>query len=287
MSHSVVLVRRIIIHADDFGVSRGVNEAIVDSYKRGVLTSTSVVATLPALSHAVDLMPDLQGLGFGAHLSLTLGRPAAPPSKVPLLLDSHGLLEYSYWFHIKRSLNRTYLDQVRIELDAQLAKLKGHGFKLDHADSQQHVHMIPRIRDVVSEIVREHGIEYLRHSVEPWHDHPSVGRPLNLLKCFTVASFALCRPKVGSRVGFIGLRHTGQMTVDRLLHYLASLNHGTWEIAVHPGTSQLESTESIHRPIVNYLRHPDRRMEWETLTSDQVRNQTLSSDVELINFSEA
>lgn len=274
------------MHADDFGVSCGANTAIVDSYQRGLLTSTSVMATLPALGHATDLLPEVKGLGFGAHLSLNLGRPVAPPSAVGLLLDRDGLLEHSYAFHMYRSLNKEYLRQVQIELDAQLAKLCDHGFVLGHADSQQHVHMIPRIRDVVAETVERWGISFLRHSVEPWTGHPSIGRPVNLLKCAVVASFASQRPSHGSRVGFIGLRHTGRMSADRLVHYLTRLDHGTWEIAVHPGTGELEDETALHRPIADYLRHKDRRIEWEALTSDRVRECADAGCIDLIRFSD-
>lgn len=272
------------MHADDFGVSRGANEAIVDSHRRGLLTSTSVMATLPAFVHAANLMPEAQGLSFGAHLSLNLGRPVAPPSAVGLLLDRNGLLKYSYAFHMYRSLNKKYLHQVGIELEAQLAKLRDHQFALDHADSQQHVHMIPRIRDVVAETVERSGIPHLRHSVEPWTGHPSIGRPVNLLKCATVASFASRRRHFRSPVGFIGLRHTGRMTVDRLVHYLTELGPGTWEIAVHPGTGELEDDTTIHRPIADYLRHNDRRIEWEALTSNKVRECAEAARVDLIRF---
>ena len=274
------------MHADDFGVSRGPNEAIVDSHRRGVLTSTSVLATLPAFSHAVDLIPEVKGLGFGAHLSLNLGRPVAPPSAVGLLLDRNGLLVFSYAFHMRRSLSKEYLRQVKIELEAQLAKLCNHGFALDHADSQQHVHMIPRIRDVVVEAAEGYGIPHLRHSVEPWTGHPGIGRPINLLKCVAVASFASRRRHHGSRVGFIGLRHTGRMTVDRLDHYLKRLGHGTWEITVHPGTGELENDPTIPRPIADYLGHRNRRIEWEALTSDRVRECVNATCVELIRFSD-
>jgi hypothetical protein len=76
------------------------------------------------------------------------------------------------------------------------------------------------------------------------------------------------------------------MSVDRLVHYLTRLDHGTWEIAVHPGTGELEDETALHRPIADYLRHNDRRIEWEALTSDRVRECVDAGCIDLIRFSD-
>ncbi len=280
-------MRRIIIHADDFGISEGANEAIIDCHLRGVLTSTSVLATLPAFGHAVSLRAEAPDLDCGAHLSLNLGRPAAPPAAVSLLLDGNGMLRYSFAYHLYRSLDKAYLRQVGIEVEAQLTKLIDSGFELSHADSQQHVHMIPGIRDVIAEKINQTGIPYLRHSVEPWSGHPGIGRPVNLLKCATVALFAARRRHLGNTIGFIGLRHTGQMTADRLAHYFATLGPGKWEIAVHPGTGRLDRNTEVHRPIADYLLLKERRIEWDALISGRIRECIDANGIKLVGFSDA
>tara|TARA_B100001245_G_scaffold203317_1_gene164046 strand:+ start:91 stop:324 length:234 start_codon:yes stop_codon:yes gene_type:complete len=76
------------------------------------------------------------------------------------------------------------------------------------------------------------------------------------------------------------------MSADRLVHYLTRLDHGTWEIAVHPGTGELEDETALHRPIADYLRHKDRRIEWEALTSDRVRECADAGCIDLIRFSD-
>jgi len=280
-------MRQFIIQADDLGVSEGTNMAIFDSHLSGALTSTSVIATLPAFDHAADLIAEAPDLGCGAHLSLNLGRPVAPVSTVELLLDPNGLLRYPFSYHLRRSTQREYLRQVGIEVEAQLTKMIDGGFRLDHADSQQHIHMIPGIRDVIMEKVRKAGIRFLRHSVEPWSGHPGNAPKINFIKSATVALLAARRPTLSCPIGFIGLRHTGQMTVDRVIHYLDNLGPGIWEIALHPGTGEFSDDPTIHQPIADYLRLPERRMEWKDLTSDRLRDHLRATQIETIAFGDA
>ena len=281
---------RVILHADDLGVSEGTNEAIIDSHIRGVLTSTSIVATTPAFTDATRRLLEAPELDVGAHLSLNLGRPVAPIDEVGLLTNRDGLLLPSFARHLRRSQDPAYLRQVSIEVEAQLERMHDADLQLSHADSQQHVHMIPGIRDVIAERVAATGIRHLRHSVEPWRGHPDIGRPTNLLKCATVAMFAACRPrhapKPDKRVRFVGLRHTGQMTEHRLIHYLENLGPGSWEIVMHPGTGDFDGHHDVNPTIADYLRLPERLMEWEVLTSSRVRRCIAEAGLSTIRFAD-
>ena len=274
------------MHADDFGLSPGTNEAIVDAHLQGVVTSTSVIATLPSFEDAARRITEVPELGIGAHLCLNLGHPVAPPSRVGLLLDENGLLNDSYAFHLYRSLSQKYLDQVAVEVEAQLMKMAGRGINLDHVSSQMHIHMIPRIRDVVMEISEEFRIPHVRHAVEPWTGHPNLGRPVNLLKCLTVAGFASLRPRLQSEVKFLGLRHSGRLTVERLEHYFSILKPGIWEIVVHPGTGWFDGDPNIYGPIGDYMRLKHRRIEWNALTSTRLNTVAEALGIEFVRFSD-
>ncbi len=253
-------VKEVVFHADDFGWSPGTNEGIVDSHKHGILTSTSVIATMPGLKDAVRRRDEAPGLGYGAHLSLNLGRPISAPESVNLLLDRNGYFQYSYFHHLRKSRNKRYLDQVRREISAQLVKLGDLGFRLDHANSQSHTHMIPRIRDLFEEVLQEFSIRHLRCSVEPWHGRPRIRNPMNFVKCLTLETLDTFGSTPPGTVQFVGIRHSGLMDTQTMVGYLRHLKSGTWEIASHPGTGELDDDSLYPQSAVRHMRSANRRL---------------------------
>ena len=165
-------------------------------------------------------------------------------------------------------------------------KMVGRGIDLDHVSSQMHIHMIPRIRDVIMEVSEEFRIPHVRHAVEPWTGHPSLGRPVNILKCLTVAGFASLRPGLRSEVKFLGLRHSGRLTVERLEHYLSTLKPGIWEIVVHPGTGWFDGDPNVYGAIEDYIRLKHRRIEWKALTSTRLNAVAEALGIEFARFSD-
>ena len=67
--------RKIIINADDFGLCDGVNRAVVQAHTQGILTSTTIMANMPAAPQAIELARQLPTLGVGVHLNLSEGKP--------------------------------------------------------------------------------------------------------------------------------------------------------------------------------------------------------------------
>src|SRR4051812_932980 len=67
----------LVVNADDFGLTEGTNQAIVDAYRNGIVTSTSLLANGYAFDNAVELARQEPGLGVGIHLTLTEGAPVA------------------------------------------------------------------------------------------------------------------------------------------------------------------------------------------------------------------
>src|SRR5262245_41214934 len=87
---ATVRPRRLIVNADDFGVSEAVNEAVIRAFTTGVLTSCSLMVTGAAFEHAVALAQAHPGLAVGIHLVTVMGRAVLPPAEIPTLVDAAG-----------------------------------------------------------------------------------------------------------------------------------------------------------------------------------------------------
>src|SRR6202453_1019094 len=81
---------RLIINADDFGLTRGVNRAIAELHQAKALTSATLMATGAAFDDAVALAHANPALGVGCHVTLTDGIPVSSPQSIPTLLGPNG-----------------------------------------------------------------------------------------------------------------------------------------------------------------------------------------------------
>src|SRR5713101_3047096 len=84
--------RRLIVSADDFGMSPGVNAGVLRAHGEGILTETSLMVNGNAAIEAVALALRTPTLGVGLHLVLVQGRPTLPPERIPGLVDEAGML---------------------------------------------------------------------------------------------------------------------------------------------------------------------------------------------------
>src|SRR5881392_1275022 len=148
---------RLVVNADDFGLSAGVNRGILEAYAAGVVSSVSVLVNAPGWTDAVPRLRDLgPGIGVGLHLNLTMGRPVSWGGS---LADAR-----TGRFHTLRALvarafaGRLDPGDVAIECAAQLARLRNAGLVVTHLDSHRHVHVLPGVWGPVVETARREGI---------------------------------------------------------------------------------------------------------------------------------
>src|SRR5262245_21994876 len=112
--------KRLIVNADDFGLTAGVNRAIIEGHMRGAITSATVMANMPAFDDAVRLARDCPSLGVGLRFNITQGRPVAAASRVRSLIDGRGEFWGTSGALLKRSLTgRLNSEEIAIELRAQ------------------------------------------------------------------------------------------------------------------------------------------------------------------------
>lgn len=145
---------KLIINADDFGYSRAINYGILDAHLEGIVTSTTMMANMPGLVHAVQLSKELPSLGIGVHLSLTSGRPVR--EDVETLVDRNGsFLPLSFYREQSGSID---LEQLYSEWQAQIDRLLGLGIPLTHIDSHHYTHAFPAHREVAEELGRHYQL---------------------------------------------------------------------------------------------------------------------------------
>ena len=142
------MTRRLIVNADDWGLSRGVSEGILAAHRHGIVSSTTVLATADLDREQVARLRD-SGLGVGLHVNLTLG---APLTRGRSLVDGAG----RFVRDARRAAARVSAADVRAEVEAQIARFESAlKRRPTHLDSHHHVGLHPPVRDVVLEVARE------------------------------------------------------------------------------------------------------------------------------------
>ncbi|MFQ6101596.1 MAG: hopanoid biosynthesis-associated protein HpnK [Anaerolineae bacterium] len=245
---------RLIVSADDFGLTEGHNCAIVEAHTCGVLTSASLLACGMAFDDAVERARLMPMLGIGVHLTLLEGVPVLPVAEVPDLVDGRGRFGLSWAALFRRlALGRVRLEQVRREWRAQVEKVIATGLPVTHLDSHKHIHMHPQLLEVALTLADEFGVRRMRLS-----------RPASLASGVKPALLELLAAWARRRMAqwgvlapdaLLGLESSGQMNTTRVLTVLRQPWHGTRELMMHPAypSSALEQLlEGGYRWIAGY-----------------------------------
>ena len=155
--------RRLIVNADDFGLSPSVNAAVIRAHREGILTSASLMVNEPGFAEAVNLARANPRLGVGLHLTLLMGHSALSPGKIPGLVNaraefSHSPVGTGLSYFFKRSLR----EQLRAEIHAQFEKFHTTGLRLDHVNGHLHLHLHPVIFQILMQDAEKLRIRHLR-----------------------------------------------------------------------------------------------------------------------------
>lgn len=159
-------LKLLVVNADDFGITEGVNRAVLQAHQEGILTSTTLMANMPAFEHAVQLASGQPGLGVGLHLNLTAGPPVLPSSRVPTLVSGGGQFPGGGAMMRRLSLGKVDRGQVEAEMGAQLERALRAGVAITHLDSHHHLHLYPLLQPVAVRVARRYGIRGIRSTVE-------------------------------------------------------------------------------------------------------------------------
>jgi hypothetical protein len=154
------VLRKLIVSADDFGLSEGLNQAVEEAHLHGLVSSTSVLVNGPASPAVAEASKRCADLDFGLHVNLTLGRPVSEPNTVPTLVDSSGSFR-------RDVVRRAWLRQVRPEevfreVRAQVSRLVELGVRPVHWDSHQNVAYSPALVRPIAAACRAEGLRCTR-----------------------------------------------------------------------------------------------------------------------------
>jgi hopanoid biosynthesis associated protein HpnK len=234
--------RQLVVNADDFGISRGVNRGIVEAHRDGVVTSASLMANAPSAEDALTRAAIYPDLGLGLHLTLTAGVPLCRPEHIPTLVDGEGCLYALGALLARLSLGRVRSDDLRRELTAQVEWALRRGVRPSHLDSHHHVHVHPRLASMVIDLARDHDVPWVRCPAEGGPS-PALLKlpPKDAARTLAISSFGLRARALVQAAGLRTTRHFRGIGLgmgfdeSRLLATLSALPPGLTELMTHPG----------------------------------------------------
>jgi chitin disaccharide deacetylase len=145
---------KLIVNCDDFGYSKAVNYGIIEAYKNGVVTSTTLMAGMPGFNHALELLRENPGLGCGVHLTLSAYKPVLKTHKT--IVNEKG--EFYRKLLECKDLNKIDLNEVYDEFCAQIEKVIKGGVSITHLDSHHHVHTFEFLKPVMDKITKKYNL---------------------------------------------------------------------------------------------------------------------------------
>jgi hopanoid biosynthesis associated protein HpnK len=282
-------VKRLIVSADDFGISPEVNEAVERAHRSGILRATSLMVSAPATGDATARARRLPDLAVGLHVVLVHGRPSLPAGRVPDLVDERGefstdLVRAGFRFFFRPGIRR----QLEAEIRAQFERFAATGLRLDHVDAQSHMHVHPTVFGLILRVGREYGMRAIRIPREPFALSYRAGRDrfgARLSNSFlTEPWLALMRVRARHR-GIacndyaFGVNDPGAMTEQRVLRLIDGLPDGVTELFFHPATGPFAGAD-----------RGTERYEWTrelaALTSERVRAAIAGAGIANVTYGE-
>jgi len=238
-------VSRLVINADDFGLTSGVNRAILELHHANVLTSATLMASAVATDEAITSALATPSLGVGCHIVLVDGEPVLPPRDLPTLVDpATGRFQPTLGAFLWRLVTgQIRAGEIEAEAEAQFQLLRSRGLTLTHADTHKHTHMFPAVLRPVARAARAAGVPAIRNPFEPaWSIRRTPGAPS--LRRAQVLLLRRLRPAfhrivaqygLATTQGALGVLATGTLDTATLRSLLARVPSGTFELVTHPG----------------------------------------------------
>lgn len=244
MSSQRNVQRRLIVNADDFALTEGVNRAIGELSEAGALRSCTLMSAGAAFKDAVRTIKEYKNLRVGCHVVLVDGCCVAPAEAVPTLVaGGEGQLRNSLPRFIA-DLQRGKIPESQIEAEAiaQIRRLQDAGVTVTHVDTHKHTHLFPRVARPLMRAAMQCGVSAIRNPFEQaWSARLMRGPLLRKLEVAALRNFSttfqklLRASELKTTAGSIGVSATGTLDEANLKRLLDGMPEGTWELVCHPG----------------------------------------------------
>jgi predicted glycoside hydrolase/deacetylase ChbG (UPF0249 family) len=310
-------VRKLIVNADDFGLTTGVDRAIIETHIGGVVSSATLMANGATFDDAVTASRSAPNLSVGCHVVLVDGTPVSPPDAVDTLLAIRSAEPDKFYSSLSAFAARAMLggfdrDQLVAEVTAQIRKIQAAGLQVTHLDTHKHAHVFPEIFAALLRAARICGVRAIRNPFVPvkaMQARQFKGRPdlwkrygqVRMLHTFS-RQFRQQSKRAGLLTpdGLVGVIETGSRDSSGkssgkssgrnseensgysslLRQTLASLPEGTWELVCHPGYNDADLRAAGTRLLDS--REEERRL----LTSAELRQFLEEQKIRVIGYRE-
>jgi predicted glycoside hydrolase/deacetylase ChbG (UPF0249 family) len=297
-------VRRLLINADDFGFTPGVNRAIVEAHTQGVVTSATLMANGPAFEDAVRLAKSAACLSVGCHVVLVDGSPVLSAAQIPSLIGrrskdhvnrdspnaSRGgtcFRESLSNFAVLARLGRLAPEQIEAEATAQIRKLQAAGIEVSHLDSHKHTHLFPSVLQPLLRAAQACRVPAIRNPFGRVRfalvaKRPGLWKRYSEIKLLgaPAGKFVRAVREAGMTTpdGILGIVATGALDQQLFRLMVENLPDGTWEFVCHPGYNDAE-LQSVRTRL-----KASREKELQVLTSAETRELLAGEGIELISY---
>jgi len=288
-------MRKLIVNADDFGLTNGVNRAILETHARGVVTSATLMANGAAFADAISSLSSAPTLSVGCHVVLVDGTPVSPSATSGTLLAVRSGEPEKFHSRLSAVAARAVLggfdpDELTSEIVSQIKKLQASGVRVTHLDTHKHTHMFPAILKALLKAARICGVPAIRNPFVPpdalqmrqFRGKPALWKrysQVRMLRTFAgqfrdrVRKAGLATPD-----GSVGVIETGSTDSAKLRAALHALPDGTWELVCHPGYNDDDLQHAGTRLLQS------REHERQLLMSPEVRQLLEEQEIELISY---
>ncbi|HEY3567493.1 MAG TPA: ChbG/HpnK family deacetylase [Thermoanaerobaculia bacterium] len=235
-------MKTLVVTADDAGLHPGMTLGALRAHERGIVTACSVVANGRALDDAIERLRDHPKLDVGVHLTFVGGeRPLSPPEKVRSLLGPDGTFLPGFRaFAVRYFLGRIDAAELEAELRRQIERLLAAGLKLVHANSHQHLHVLPRVFEIVLKLAEDYRIPWVRIPRDPAVSLSPRSLEIGILnRIGRQARRRLASSAARTADRTVGILDAGRLTPGRLIRVLKDIE-GVTELVCHPGVGDRE-----------------------------------------------
>ncbi len=278
-------MKKLIITADDYGMSRAVNDAIDAGIESGLITTTNVMTNMPLYKEAIKLK-DKKGVSVGIHWVLACGKPVLPASEVPTLVSDKG--EFYPYPEFRKRLRKKLISfaDIKKELIAQYNLYYELMGQPDYWNTHQNTHVDFKIYRLFVDVAKELGINKMRSHQRIYVKGSDksqkmplkwrIAEPLKskMLDCWQSNAH---KKGIASPNGLIVCLNKNDINnLSYLFNNISWKNNQIGEYVIHPAT---ENDSPYFGKIVD-----QRIREYEMFTTNETKELIKKANIELISF---